>query len=69
MTTAAAWIVCSIAALAAPGAYGVLESISGQPDCAAAAGNGPLTVGIDATGNVSVCRWPGPTAPNHVYYD
>ena len=69
MTIAASLALYMSAVFAAPGAYGLLEEIAGPADCAAVAGNGSLTIGIDATGSVSVCRWPGPTAPNQLVYD
>ncbi|MEK7862442.1 MAG: hypothetical protein AAB295_04170, partial [Chloroflexota bacterium] len=61
-------LIVGFAAIADTGSYGLLESVGGRVDCAAVTGNGKLTVGIDAKGAVSVCRWPGPTAPNQISY-
>ncbi|MCC6487070.1 MAG: hypothetical protein IT364_06180 [Candidatus Hydrogenedentes bacterium] len=46
--------------------YGILEQIWGMPECLAVAGNGNLTLGVDAAGSITVCRWPGPGSPNQV---
>ena len=34
----------------------------------AMSGNGSLTIGIETNGALSVCRWPGTTAPNQITY-
>ncbi|MCC6154589.1 MAG: hypothetical protein IT367_12555, partial [Candidatus Hydrogenedentes bacterium] len=36
--------------------------------CIAMSGNGSLTIGLDINGALSVCRWPGTTAPNQISY-
>jgi hypothetical protein len=60
--------IAGFASLADGGSYGLLESIGGRADCVAVAGNGNLTIGFDAKGSVSVCRWPGTTSPNQISY-
>lgn len=46
--------------------YGFFETLGGSADCRAISGNGRLTVGVDASGRIVACRWPGPGHANHV---
>lgn len=64
--------VLLVVALLAPGlpcfanSYGFFETLGGPADCRAISGNGRLTVGVDASGRIVACRWPGPGHANHV---
>ena len=57
-------LITGLAAHAA--SYGTFESMWGSPECVASIGNGGLTLGVDASGCVTVCRWPGPGSPTQV---
>lgn len=46
--------------------YGLWEELFGAARCTFVLGNGRLTIGLNATGGIAACRWPGPTHPNHV---
>lgn len=46
----------------------LLGSLFASGDCVAMSGNGSLSIGFDTNGALSVCRWPGTTAPNQVTY-
>ncbi|MCC6697238.1 MAG: hypothetical protein IT365_16540 [Candidatus Hydrogenedentes bacterium] len=61
------WGLGMLASVSAHGAgYGTLEHMWGPPECVAVVGNGGLTLGLDADGCITVCRWPGPGSPNQV---
>ncbi len=45
-----------------------LEEQYGRGDLSAVTGNGGLTVGINATGTISLCRWPSPSYSDHLSY-
>ena len=41
----------------------------GRMPLATVAGNGRLTVGVDSSGRIAVCRWPTPSYNDHLSYD
>lgn len=45
-----------------------LERLYGPGDLVTVTGNGRLTVGANARGQVNLCRWPGPGANDHLSY-
>ncbi len=45
-----------------------LEELFGPADCTAVTGNGRLTVGVNGSGRITVCRWPSPGYSDQVDY-
>ena len=49
-----------LGAMAGADAPDLAETLFGPADCTAVTGNGGLTVGVNAYGRVTTCRWPSP---------
>lgn len=69
MTRLAFFIACmGWAVVGQAGELETMERLYGRGDLVTATGNGSLTVGANAKGQVNLCRWPGAGGPDQLSY-